>query len=40
MPELTPLETVAASEVVSAALMASLIPALGDIGVLSPRGAL
>jgi hypothetical protein len=39
MPDLTPLESIAASELVTASMMASLIPALVDIGVLSPRGA-
>jgi hypothetical protein len=39
MSDLTPLESIAASELVTASMMASLIPALVDIGVLSPRGA-
>ena len=39
MPNLDPLESVAASGLVSASLIAALIPALVDTGVLSPRGA-
>ena len=39
MPDLDPLESVAASGLVSASLIAALIPALVDTGVLSPRGA-
>jgi hypothetical protein len=39
MPDLDPLESIAASELVSASLIASLIPALVNTGVLSPRGA-
>lgn len=39
MPDLDPLESIAASELASASLIASLIPALVNAGVLSPRGA-
>lgn len=39
IPDLGPLESIAASELVSASLMASLIPTLVDAGVLTPRGA-
>lgn len=39
MPDLTPLESVAASGLVSASLIASLIPALVDRGVLSAQDA-
>ena len=39
MPNLDPLESVAVSGLVSASLIAALIPALVDTGVLSPRGA-
>jgi hypothetical protein len=39
MPDLDPLESIAASGLVSASLIAALIPALVDTGVLSPRGA-
>jgi hypothetical protein len=39
MPDLDPLESVAASGLVSASLIAALIPALVDTGVLSSRGA-
>jgi glycerol-3-phosphate O-acyltransferase len=39
MPDLDPLESVAASELVSASLLASLIPTLVNRGVLSPQDA-
>jgi hypothetical protein len=39
MPFLDPLESVAASELVSSALIASLIPALVERGVITPHDA-
>lgn len=39
MPDLGPLESVAASELVSSSLIASLIPMLVDRGVISPQDA-
>jgi hypothetical protein len=39
MPDLDPLESVAASELVSASVLAALIPALVNRGVLSPQDA-
>jgi hypothetical protein len=38
-PDLDPLESVAASELVSASMLASLIPALVNRGALSPQDA-
>jgi hypothetical protein len=39
MSDLDPLESVAASELVSASLLAALIPALVNRGILSPQDA-
>ena len=39
MPKLDPLEAIAASELASASLFASLVPALVNAGVLSSLGA-
>ena len=38
-PDLDPVESIAASELVTSALVASLIPTLMERGVLSPRDA-
>ncbi len=39
MPDLEPLEAIVASELASASLFASLVPALVNAGALSSRGA-